>query len=139
MIVSRLIAAGALAFGLGLSAADAPMFEVFSRSDAATLLPEDVPVPVAPLTLADIPKPWRQLAACESSGRQDATAGSRDQFQGYFQIEFPRTWEAHGGTTSPATAADLAEQWGVALHIYRDRGSAPWPHCGRFLREAYGR
>lgn len=89
--------------------------------------------------VSDLPPAWRELAMCESSGNPTATAGSRGQYQGLFQIEYPRTWKAHGGVTEPATAASVAEQYQVALHIYEDRGYKPWPHCGKALLEAYGR
>lgn len=110
-------------------------------SDAAIELPSIGMPDIHPaLTYRDLPRPWRKLAMCESSGRVDAVAGSRGQFQGLFQIEYPRTWVAHGGDpdVSP-TAANVYDQFMVALHIYEDRGAAPWPWCGRFLRAAYGR
>jgi len=31
------------------------------------------------------------------------------------------------------------EQFHVALHIYADRGSKPWPYCGKFLKAEYGK
>lgn len=139
MSIPRLLAAAALAFGLGPSAAHAPITSTqYPMSDAAYPVGGEA-FGFDSFTFSDLPLAWQRLALCESSGRADATAGQRNQFQGYFQIEYPRTWKAHGGVTSPATAADLAEQWSVALHIFADRGSSPWPHCGKYLKEVYGR
>lgn len=102
---------------------------------------ERIEVPVSKdLTLVDLPLAWQQLAKCESSGRLDAVSGTRKQFQGLFQIEYPRTWVAHGGSmTVPPKAASMMDQFWVALHIYADRGSKPWPYCGKFLKEYYGK
>jgi hypothetical protein len=92
------------------------------------------------LELSDLPLSWQKLAMCESSGRINAVSGTRKQFQGLFQIEYPRTWVAHGGSmTVPPKAASVMEQFYVALHIYVDRGSKPWPYCGKFLKEDYGK
>lgn len=128
----------ALTIWLGPSPANAPESLPRYMSDAAYPVADGKPS-VEVFTFDDLPKAWQRLAMCESSGRGDVTAGSRDQFQGYFQIEYPRTWLAHGGVTRPVTAASLSEQWAVALHIFADRGSNPWPSCGRYLREVYGR
>lgn len=92
------------------------------------------------LELSDLPLSWQKLAMCESSGRANVVSGTRKQFQGLFQIEYPRTWVAHGGNKNlPPKAASVMEQFYVALHIYIDRGSNPWPYCGKFLKEDYGR
>lgn len=135
----RTVAVAALAFGLGPSAAHAPAMPAHYRSDAAVLLPETVPV-VVPFSFEHLPKAWRKLAMCESSGRPAVRGGKRGQYRGLFQIEYPRTWVAHGGPVNePPSAANVPLQWAVALHIFADRGSKPWPHCGKYLREVYGR
>lgn len=92
------------------------------------------------MRLAHLPLPWQELAKCESGGRVNAVSGKYDAFQGAFQIEYPRTWIAHGGDPkTPPAKASLQDQFAVAIHIYNDRGSKPWPYCGRFLFKAYGR
>lgn len=129
-----------LAFALGPSSpAQAPTAQAW-KSDAAVELPRmQAPTPAPVLSVDDLPTPWRQLAACESSGRVDAVGGG-GRWHGLFQIEFPRTWAAHGGDPKVMpSAASVAEQWAVALHIYEDRGYKPWPHCGKYLLKAYGR
>lgn len=136
------VGVAALAFGLGPAAAPVvPNTSPVWASDAAVEMVGEVAVPVpVPFTVDDLPEPWRRVALCESSGRVDAVGGSRGQYQGLFQIEYPRTWVAHGGDPDRSpTAATVAEQFEVALHIYEDRGWKPWPHCGKHLRKAYGR
>ena len=105
------------------------------------VITERIEIPVAyDLSLEDLPLAWQNLAKCESSGRLDAVSGTRKQFQGLFQIEYPRTWVAHGGDKNlPPKAASVKEQFEVALRIYVDRFSKPWPYCGKFLKEVYGR
>lgn len=97
-------------------------------------------VEIPDLELDQLPLSWQKLAMCESSGRLNAVSGKRKQFQGAFQIEYPRTWIAHGGNSGKQPKdSTLLEQFYVALHIYVDRGSKPWPYCGKFLKEDYGK
>ena len=132
------VAALALVLGPSLPAA-APGIDPTASDAAVMLTAAGMPDPMPALTVADLPRPWRKLATCEASGRPDAVSPS-GRFHGLFQIEFPRTWSAHGGDPKVMpSAANVYEQYLVALHIFEDRGSSPWPHCGRFLREVYGR
>jgi len=74
-----------------------------------------------------------QIAQCESGG--NITAESRDgQYFGKYQFSQP-TWEAMGGSGSPAEA-DEATQDQLAYKLYQQRGTAPWPTCGAKLDEA---
>jgi len=133
-MIARLLI-GVIAFGAGLMLAPKgfPVKEV--------IITEKIEVPVVyEMTLEDLPLAWQKLAKCESSGRLDAVSGTRKQFQGAFQIEYPRTWVAHGGHSgTPPKKATLKEQFHVALHIYADRGAKPWPYCGKHLKAEYGR
>jgi len=126
---------GVIAFGAGfiLAPKELPTKEV--------IVAERIEVPVVyEMTLTDLPLAWQELAKCESNGRLNAVSGTKKQFQGAFQIEYPRTWVAHGGASdTPPKKATLKEQFHVALHIYADRGAKPWPYCGKFLKEEYGR
>ena len=62
-------------------------------------------------------------------------AESRDgRYFGKYQFSQP-TWEAMGGTGSPAEA-DEATQDQLAYKLYQQRGTAPWPTCGAKLDEA---
>jgi len=126
---------GAVSMGLALM--------LTPREPVIVMLPPVIksePAFVSDIELTDLPLAWQKLAKCESNGRLKAVSGTRKQFQGAFQIEFPRTWVAHGGSSgTPAKDATLREQFHVALHIYADRGFKPWPYCGKFLKEEYGR
>jgi hypothetical protein len=68
------------------------------------------------------------IAQCESGG--DPTAVSADgQYRGKWQFD-QQTWESVGGTGDPAAAPE-AVQDKLAGKLYTQRGSAPWPVCGR--------
>jgi hypothetical protein len=71
-----------------------------------------------------------KIAQCESGG--DPTAVSADgHYRGKYQ--FTRaTWQAVGGTGDPAAAAET-EQDQRAAALYAQRGTEPWPVCGRGL------
>jgi hypothetical protein len=71
-----------------------------------------------------------QLAQCESGG--NIAAESRDgRYFGKYQFSIA-TWEAMGGTGSPAEAAE-ATQDALAYKLYQQRGTAPWPSCSAQL------
>jgi hypothetical protein len=68
-----------------------------------------------------------RIAACESGGDPTAISSS-GRYRGKYQ--FTRsTWRSLGGTGDPARASE-AEQDRLALALYQQRGSAPWPVCG---------
>lgn len=133
-MIHRFMLAG-IALGLALT--------LTPREPVIVVIPPVVkpdPAFVPDIQLTDLPLAWQKLAKCESSGRLNAVSGTRKQFQGAFQIEYPRTWVAHGGDSgTPTKDATLREQFAVALHIYIDRGYKPWPYCGKFLKAEYGR
>jgi peptidoglycan hydrolase-like protein with peptidoglycan-binding domain len=69
-----------------------------------------------------------RIAACESGGNP-AAISSGGRYRGKYQ--FTRaTWHALGGTGDPAKAGE-AEQDRLALLLYQQRGTQPWPVCGR--------
>jgi hypothetical protein len=124
---------------LGLAILLAPNASITAKINS---IPTETPIVirVPDIEITDLPLAWQKLATCESGQRHNAVSGKQDQFQGYFQIEYPRTWKAHGGTSGrPPKDATLREQFDVALHIYVDRGYKPWPYCGKFLKEYYGK
>jgi peptidoglycan hydrolase-like protein with peptidoglycan-binding domain len=78
-------------------------------------------------TLSGFPTVLARIAQCESGG--DPTAVSADgRYRGKYQFS-RATWKALGGTGDPAEA-DEATQDALALLLYRERGTDPWPHCG---------
>src|SRR5690349_12695461 len=71
-----------------------------------------------------------QIAQCESGG--NIAIESRDgRYFGKYQFSLP-TWEAMGGTGSPAEAPE-ATQDALAYKLYQQRGTAPWPACSAKL------
>jgi resuscitation-promoting factor RpfB len=131
---------GLASLGLVLGLAPLSHAPIEIRKVIANPSPVVIEIPKLQLELSDLPLSWQKLAMCESGGRPNAVSGTRKQFQGLFQIEYPRTWVAHGGPKElPPKAASVMEQFYVALHIYVDRGSKPWPYCGKFLKEDYGK
>lgn len=76
-----------------------------------------------------LPRVLRRIAECESGG--DPTAVSPGgRYRGKFQFSLA-TWEAYGGRGVDPAEASEAHQDRIALRLYRDRGTAPWPTCGR--------
>jgi hypothetical protein len=74
------------------------------------------------------PAPLQAIAACESGGNPSAVGGG-GAFRGKYQFD-EATWESVGGTGDPASAP-VSEQDRLAAKLYAERGSAPWPVCGR--------
>jgi peptidoglycan hydrolase-like protein with peptidoglycan-binding domain len=69
-----------------------------------------------------------RIAACESGGNPHAISAD-GQYRGKYQ--FTRaTWQAVGGHGDPA-AAPAAEQDRRAAILLAERGTSPWPRCGR--------
>jgi hypothetical protein len=74
------------------------------------------------------PAPLQAIAACESGGNPSAVGGG-GAFRGKYQFD-QATWESVGGTGDPASAP-VSEQDRLAAKLYAERGSSPWPVCGR--------
>jgi Transglycosylase-like domain/Putative peptidoglycan binding domain len=73
-----------------------------------------------------LPGILRAIAECESGGNPRAV--SRDgQYRGKYQFS-QGTWEGLGGSGDPAEAPEW-KQDRLALKLYRQRGTAPWPNC----------
>jgi len=75
------------------------------------------------------PEQWRQLRFCESTETYNIDTGNT--FYGAYQFTW-ETWGTVGGDDNPAHAPP-AEQDARARLLYSQRGSQPWPICGRFL------
>jgi len=69
---------------------------------------------------------WDAIAACESGGNWGISTGNG--FAGGLQFT-QSTWEANGGSGSPA-GASRAEQIRVAENVLRTQGIGAWPTCG---------
>jgi peptidoglycan hydrolase-like protein with peptidoglycan-binding domain len=73
-----------------------------------------------------VPRILRQIAECESGGNLRATSPG-GQYRGKYQFS-RETWRALGGSGDPADAPESVQDR-LALKLYRQRGTAPWPNC----------
>jgi hypothetical protein len=69
------------------------------------------------------------IRACESGSSGGYSANTGNGFYGAYQFDL-QTWQSVGGSGNPA-AASPAEQDRRAAMLYAQRGSSPWPVCGR--------
>lgn len=83
-----------------------------------------------PPSSGGVPWPWKELAACESSGDPRAVNPTGRYF-GLYQFDLP-TWASVGGTGYPHHASPL-EQLQRAQRLQALRGWAPWPQCAARL------
>ena len=72
---------------------------------------------------------WTALARCESGGNPRAVNPAG--YYGLYQFGLA-TWRGLGGLGYPHQAS-VTEQTAMAHKLYRQAGSAPWPHCGKYL------
>jgi peptidoglycan hydrolase-like protein with peptidoglycan-binding domain len=75
----------------------------------------------------NVPVALRRIAQCESGGNPRAVSPG-GQYRGKYQFS-RETWRALGGSGDPADAPEWLQDR-LALKLYRQRGSAPWPNCG---------
>jgi hypothetical protein len=73
-----------------------------------------------------VPRILRQIAECESGGNPTAVSPG-GQYRGKYQFSRP-TWRGLGGRGDPADAPE-SEQDRLALKLYRQSGTSPWPSC----------
>jgi peptidoglycan hydrolase-like protein with peptidoglycan-binding domain len=114
--------------------------KVTGKADTATLRSLGLigqPQSSTPLAATPIPAEHKaildQIAQCESGGNLAAQSPDGRYF-GKYQFSQP-TWEAMGGSGSPA-AADEATQDALAYKLFQARGTAPWPSCSAQLEAA---
>lgn len=84
--------------------------------------------PAGTATLRTTSAPLSSIRACESGGSYTAISPG-GQYRGAYQFD-QQTWHSVGGSGDPASASP-AEQDKRAAILYSQRGSAPWPVCGR--------
>jgi hypothetical protein len=83
--------------------------------------------PAGTATLRGTGAPLAAIRACESGGNYSTDTGNG--FGGAYQFD-QQTWNSVGGSGNPAQASP-AEQDKRAAMLYAQRGSSPWPVCGR--------
>lgn len=71
--------------------------------------------------------PFAAIRSCESGGNYSTNTGNG--FYGAYQFDL-QTWQSVGGTGLPSDASP-SEQDRRAAILYAQRGSSPWPVCGR--------
>lgn len=102
-------------YPLAIQIADAQLFEARAQEAAARA--------------AAAEGAWASLRRCESGGNYATNTGNG--FYGAYQFDL-QTWASVGGSGLPSDAPP-EEQDARAHALYAQRGSQPWPVCGRFL------
>ena len=74
-----------------------------------------------------IPAVLRQIAECESGGNPHAISPG-GTYRGKYQFS-RSTWHNLGGSGDPADAPEWLQDR-LALKLYRQSGTSPWPNCG---------
>jgi peptidoglycan hydrolase-like protein with peptidoglycan-binding domain len=75
---------------------------------------------------ARLPAVLRRIAECESGGNPSAISPG-GTYRGKYQFS-RTTWRNLGGTGDPADAPEWLQDR-LALKLYRQAGTAPWPSC----------
>jgi peptidoglycan hydrolase-like protein with peptidoglycan-binding domain len=86
------------------------------------------PTAAAPAPRGRAARVLARIAHCESGG-DPAAVSPGGRYRGKYQFS-RATWRALGGTGDPAQASETAQDR-MAHKLYRLRGTAPWPVCGR--------
>jgi peptidoglycan hydrolase-like protein with peptidoglycan-binding domain len=73
-----------------------------------------------------VPAILRRIAQCESGGNPRAVSPG-GTYRGKYQFS-RSTWRNLGGTGDPAAAPEWLQDK-LALKLYRQSGTAPWPNC----------
>jgi peptidoglycan hydrolase-like protein with peptidoglycan-binding domain len=73
-----------------------------------------------------LPLALRRIAECESGGNPRAISPG-GTYRGKYQFSRD-TWRNLGGTGDPAAAPEWLQDR-LALKLYRQSGTAPWPNC----------
>ena len=74
-----------------------------------------------------VPRILRRIAECESGGNPRAVSAD-GRYRGKYQFS-RSTWRGLGGKGDPADAPEWLQDR-MALKLYRQSGTAPWPNCG---------
>jgi Transglycosylase-like domain/Putative peptidoglycan binding domain len=74
-----------------------------------------------------VPAVLQRIAECESGGNPSAVSPG-GTYRGKYQFSRD-TWRRLGGEGDPADAPEWVQDR-MALKLYRQSGTAPWPSCG---------
>jgi resuscitation-promoting factor RpfB len=73
-----------------------------------------------------VPRILQRIAECESGGNPRAVSAD-GRYRGKYQFSRD-TWRGLGGKGDPADAPESVQDR-LALELYRQSGTAPWPNC----------
>lgn len=73
-----------------------------------------------------LPAELKKIAMCESGDNPRAVSPS-GKYRGKYQFDM-ETWRSVGGKGDPAQAPEWYQDK-LALKLYHERGTAPWPNC----------
>jgi hypothetical protein len=76
--------------------------------------------------ISGLPRILELIARCESGGNPRAVSPN-GLYRGKYQFSVA-TWRGLGGSGDPARASE-SRQDELALRLYRQSGTAPWPNC----------
>lgn len=106
------------------STTEAPVIEESPREIVAPVTYKETQAPVTTGSTTG----WAGVRECESGGDYGYDDGT---YSGAYNFD-DQTWRSVGGSGS-ASDASADEQDARAQRLYDERGSAPWPNCGRHL------
>ena len=78
-----------------------------------------------------LPKVMKKIAICESGDNPRAVSPS-GKYRGKWQFSM-ETWRSLGGKGDPARASEYRQDT-LAMKLYREEGTKPWPECARRVR-----
>lgn len=84
-----------------------------------------------PLPKGTTVEQWAKLRNCESGAHGLYRANTGNGYYGAYQFNLT-AWRGQGGKGLPSDAPSW-EQDARAYSLYLQRGSKPWPVCGRYL------
>ncbi len=108
-----------------------------TKSSKSTKTAPAAAAPAPAVTGDGIDAAWARLRNCESGGNYQVVSSS-GRYRGAYQFN-QSTWDSVAATVLPEyvgvdpAAAPPQVQDTMAQTLYAQRGSRPWPHCGRFL------
>jgi hypothetical protein len=73
-----------------------------------------------------VPKELKKIAMCES-GDNPRAVSPEGRYRGKYQFDM-ETWQSIGGHGDPAKAPEWYQDK-LAVKLYHERGTAPWPNC----------
>lgn len=86
-----------------------------------------------PVTAKPVKDAWWRVALCESSGNPKKV-NRTGKYRGAFQFDLPTFHADPVNLPGDPINYSYEVQKAAAKRLYAERGSSPWPECGRYLR-----